>query len=529
VCHLQQVLPAIPAQIHQNYPETRASREKKQPVQGDKSAESEFVRRIKANPFLFTGTIVILVIVIVAFVLVPALPEMGAGGTDLSFGSYDKIPITFVPGNYFSQVYQNLAQDRQADDISAQFRIWREAFERTAAHTGILEEMKKARYAPPEKTVDREVARLPMFQENGRFSVARYERLDSSTRLSLWQQMREDLTEQLYRSDIRELGVPAAEAAFVASMISPQRSFDMTVFPIDEYPDSEVLAYAGANPSLFRVTHLSGITIPDEREARQILRQIQDGSITFEDAAKNTSKDRYAEQGGDMGIKMAWELAAEAPGMEESLVNLAKGETSDVAEINNGTDPSSRWVFFRAEEDSAAADTGDPANLEKIRSYLLQNERGRMEDWAIARADEFTASLEGDDFAGALTGRGLPRRHFGPLPVNYGELELFTPLSSFSISELSGASTNENFWRTAFSTPLNTPSRPIVLGGNVVVLFPLEESSGDDQIRESIESAYTTYWMSIVTERSIQNFFLSNGKLEDRFLESYFNYFTPRN
>ncbi|MDR2159520.1 MAG: SurA N-terminal domain-containing protein [Treponema sp.] len=499
-----------------------AFKEKKQPVKGDASGQSEFVRRIKANPFVFTGTIVILVIVIVAFVLVPALPEMGGGGVDLSFGSYDKIPIIFVPGNYFSQVYQNFAQNRRADDISAQLRIWRDAFEQTVVHTGILEEMKKARYAPPEKTVDREVAQLPMFQENGRFSVARYERLDSSTRLSLWRQMQEDLTEQLYRSDIRGLGTPAAEASFVASMISPRRSFDMTAFPIDDYPDSEVLSYAAENPSLFRVIHLSRITISSEREARQILGQIKDGVITFEDAAKNNSRDRYAEQGGDMGVKMAWELAAEVPDMEESLVNLAKGETSDVAAL------SSDWVFFRAEEDPLAANTEDPANLEKIRSYLLQNERGRMEDWAIARADEFIASLEGNNFIETLIDRGLPRRHFGPLPINYGEIELFTPLSSFGVSELSEASTSENFWQTAFSTPLNTPSRPIVLGSNVIVLFPLEESPGDDQARENIESAYATYWMSLVTDRSIQSFFLNNGKLEDRFLESYLTYFAPR-
>jgi hypothetical protein len=224
---------------------------------------------------------------------------------------------------------------------------------------------------------------------------------------------------------------------------------------------------------------------------------------------------------------MAWELAAEAPGMEESLVNLAKGETSDVVEINTGTASPSNWVFFRAEEDPLEADTGDPANMEKIRSYLLRNERGLMEDRAIARADEFIASLEGN-FIDALTGQGLPLRHFGPLPVYFGDVVLFTPISSFGVSELLDASTNENFWQTAFSTPLNTPSRPIVLGGNVVVLFPLEESSGDEQIRENIESAYTTYWMSIVTERSIQNFFLNNGRLEDRFLESYLNYFIPR-
>jgi hypothetical protein len=503
-----------------------AFRSKKQPVQNDKSGQSEFIRRIKANPFVFTGTIVILVIVVVAFVLVPALPNMGTGGgTDLSFGSYNKIPIAFVPGNYFSQVYQELAKNQRTDDISAQLRIWRDAFEQTVAHTGILEEMKEARYTPPAETVDMRVAQLPMFQENGRFSAARYDRLDGSTRLSLWRQMQEDMTEQLYRSDIRSLGTPAAEASFVASMISPRRSFDMTVFSVDDYPDSEVLSYAEANPSLFRITHFSRISISSERDARQILAQIRDGVITFEDAARNNSKDSYAEQGGDMGVKMVWELAAEVPGMEESLVNLTKGEMSGVTAL------SSDWVFFRAEEDPLAANMEDPANREKFRSYLLQNERGRMEDWAIARADEFIASLEGgsadagDSFIDALVEQGLPRRHFGPLPINYGDVELFTSLSSFGVTELAGGASNENFWQTAFSTPLNTPSRPIVLGGNVLVLFPLEEIPGDDQTREGIESAYTTYWMSIVTDRSIHGFFLNNGKLEDRFIESYINLF----
>jgi hypothetical protein len=229
-----------------------------------------------------------------------------------------------------------------------------------------------------------------------------------------------------------------------------------------------------------------------------------------------------------MGIKMAYELAVEAPGMEAALVELARGEISEVTALASDTGIPSGWAFFRMEEAPFEANMEDPAHLEKIRNYMLRNERGRMEDWAIARADAFIASFEGD-FAGALAEQGLPVRRFGPLPINYGEIELFTPLSSFNVTELAGGAFNENFWQTAFSTPLNTPSRPIVLGGNVLILFPLEESSGDDQTRGYIESAYTTYWMSAVTSRSINNFFLNNGKLEDRFIESYFNYFSPRN
>jgi len=62
-------------------------------------ADSELARRFKTSPLLFIGTFIVLIIVIVAFVLVPAIVPNSRFGrdVDLTFGYYDKIPISYVP------------------------------------------------------------------------------------------------------------------------------------------------------------------------------------------------------------------------------------------------------------------------------------------------------------------------------------------------------------------------------------------------------------------------------------------------
>jgi hypothetical protein len=514
-----------------------ASSGKKQPKEADGSAKSEFIQRFKTNPFIFIGTIVILVIVVVAFVLVPAIvPEVGFGAmTDLNFGAYDKIPITYVPGNYFARVVENMARYMQSslNDGNYQmveYQIWRGAFEETVVHTGILQEMRRAGYTAPQEVVDREVAQLPQFQENGRFSAARYRMLDNTTRMALWRDVQESIAEEQYRSDINNLRISSQEEAFIAAMAKKERRFDMVAFPLDTYPDAEILAYAAANPDLFRVTHLSKLTVnASEREAQQVLASIQDGTMTFEDAARTHSQDTYAERGGDMGIKMAYELTVEVPDAQEraAVIAVPRESYSAIVKVPSG------WAFFRAEETAYPVNTDDAALFEKIRAYVTDFERGRMEDWLINRAQEFIAAVNEGDFDTAAGDQGLTKQSFGPLPLNYGEVNLFTTLSSLSVPELTSttgsnlAGSNEIFWRTAFFTPLNTPSSPLVIGNNVLVLYPLEETDKEEADVENIKSTYSSYWLSYNTDQSTRSYFLSSDKLEDRFLEAFLQFLLP--
>jgi hypothetical protein len=497
-----------------------ASKEKKKQ---DETVKSEFIRRFKANPFVFVGTIVILIIVVIAFVLVPAIvPETQGSGVDLTFGFYNKAPISYVQGNYFWEVQRSLAQQYQSnlDETNYQFvlyQIWRQAFEMAAVQTGVLDEMKRAGYTAPEDVVNREVAQLPQFQENGRFSAAKYRQLDNNSRMSLWRQVQDSIAVEYYVSDITGLKSSSQEVTFISSMASPQRRFDYAVFHLNSYPDSEITAYMKANPRLFRVTHLSRITVSSgEREARQILNSIQEGTTTFEDIAKTSSQDGFSENGGDMGIRMAYELIPDITdeAAREKVINLVQGSFSDVIQLSENN-----WAFFRAEEEPRQADTGDAALMSKIRSYIMSNERGRAEDWLIAEAQKFNADAREKSFDSALADRAMEKKSFGPLPVNYGDTAIFPSVTS-DAPELNGAGTNENFWRAGFTTPLNVPSEPVVIGDNVVVLYPLEETSQDPESAGFIEM-YFSYWLSNASEQTINSHFLTSGKLDDRFRDVF--------
>jgi hypothetical protein len=515
-----------------------ASKEKKQPVREEDPAKGEWIRRFKANPFIFIGTIVILIIVIVAFVLVPAIvPSAGGPQVDLTFGSYDKIPINYVPGNYFAQVQENIARYMQnsINENNYQYmtyQIWREAFEETVMHTAILREMKRAGYTAPEEVVDRNVAQLPQFQENGRFSPSRYRRLDNTSRISLWREVRDSIAESHYREDLAGLRISSKESDFLSNMIARERSFSMTAFPLDSYPNTEVIAYAAAEPDLFRVTHLSKITInSSEREARQVLNSIKDGTKTFEEAAQTQSQDNYADRGGDMGIKMAYELASEVPDAQEreTVIATALGEYSPVVKVPTG------WAFFRAEEAARPVDIAETANIDKIRSYMREFQRGRMEDWLFAQARELISAVGESGFDSALASKGLLKQNFGPLPVNYGgvtmdyqQKNLFTTLSSQSIPELYPAESNDNFWRVAFSTPIGTPSEPLVVENNVLVLYPEEETVKDAAELEGVHTFYTP-WINNNSERSLRSYFINSKRLDDKFIGVFTRYFWNSN
>jgi hypothetical protein len=510
-----------------------ASKQKKQLVHEDNPARGEWIRRFKANPFVFIGTIVILIIVIVAFVVVPALvPEAAGVGADLNFGSYNKVPITYVPGNFFAnrqgilaRWYQNYLDESNPQSISQ--IVWRQAFEETVIHIAILQEMKQAGYVAPEAVVDREVAALPQFQENGRFSVNRWERMDKISRLALWREVQESIAKNHYLEDMMSLRVSSAEGDFIRKMAALERSFGLAVFPLDSYPNEEIRSYAASEPDLFRITHLSRITInSSEREAQQVLDSIKDGTKTFEEAAQTQSQDTYADRSGEMGIRMAYELTSDIPDSQEreSVIATLPGEYSPVVKVPTG------WAFFRAEEAVYPADTTDTANLDKIRYYMNRFARGRIEDWLFERARLFISDVEERNFDTVLEEWGMQKRDFGPLPLNYGEVTIdyqgvnqFPTLSAQSISELIPAKTNENFWRTAFFTPLGSPSEPLVIENNVVVLYPREETTKDAADTEGIAAFYST-WISNNAETSLRSHFISNEKLEDKFFETYMQY-----
>jgi hypothetical protein len=506
-----------------------ASKERKQSERNinkaDNSDMSEIMHRLKTHPFLFIGTLVVLVIVIVAFVLVPAIvPSEASGGGELIFGYYNKVPIKYVTNNYFYQVQQSLYQSQRPDPddpnfMSIMMNIWRQAFEEAAVRIAILEEMKQAGFIAPENVVDREMAELAMFQENGRFSSARYRSLDNSTRMNIWKQVQESYILQTYITDLENINSSSNEVSFVANMASPVRSFDLAVFPLDSYPDSEVAAYIQSYPDKFSVINLSRITITSsEREGRQILDSIKNGATTFEEAAINYSQDWAAERGGDMGTMMGFELDYEIADerTRSSVINMPKGELSELINNNSG------WSIYRANETVHPADLNDTTQKTKVKNYLMSFMRGVAEDWVIANAEKFCSQVRERGFDSAIAAQRLTKQSFGPLPLNYGNFVLFESIRSSGIPELEDAGNNQFFWKAAFSTPLNSPSTPLVIGDNVIVLFPQEETPEEEDELEYIR-AYYPYWAESTVQDNFYQYFLLNEKMDDRFFDTFFS------
>jgi hypothetical protein len=148
-----------------------------------------------------------------------------------------------------------------------------------------------------------------------------------------------------------------------------------------------------------------------------------------------------------------------------------------------------------------------------------------MENWAIEKAESFIALVNESDFYEALSLQKIQSRSFGPVPINYGNVELFTTLQSQSVPELAGSAENENFWKAAFSTPVGTPSQWIVQGSNVLVLFPVEEIEAEASKQEDVASNYSAYWLDYMLGQSMQQFFMNSPKMEDKFMDVYFRYF----
>ena len=497
-----------------------ASKEKKQPEKQDNSSKSEIMHRLKTHPFLFIGTVVVLVIVVVAFVFVPAIVPNTQGGGDLVFGYYNKAPIKYVRDNYFYNTLQNYERNRQrgsdeANDYYMMYMIWSRAYQDTIIHMGMLDEMKQAGYIAPESVIDREVAK--QFQENGKFSVSRYRSLDNSTRRSIWRQVNDSVTTTHYARDLLDIKPASGEASFVSAMASPQRTFELAVFPFSSYPDSEVISYTKENAALFRITHLSKITITSgEKEAQQILDSVKNGVSTFEEAVKTNSQDEYAEKDGDMGIKMAHELSSEISDEQarEKIINLPKGSLSDLVQVSSG------WAFFRAEEAVQAMNANDITQIDRVRNYIMRFARGRAEDWLVAEAEIFCARVKATNLDTALFAGNITKRSFGPIPLNYGDTALFNTIRTAGIPELERAGTSQAFWKAAFNTSLKSPSNPFVFEENVIVLFPVEESSADENTVEFIEM-YHPYRISENFDNLLRTYFITNEKLDNRFDQTF--------
>jgi peptidyl-prolyl cis-trans isomerase D len=492
--------------------------------------------RRHTNKFLYIGTVILLVITIVAFVFVPATGSMDSGG-ELTFGSWNGKPIAFVQGGIFqAQVQQIKAQleSQGYKDTGDQFfayQVWRRAFDNTAIHLALLDRAQSAGIDASESYIDAQMIKNPAFSENGTFSKRRYREASNAVKLALRKEIKENTLKNRYVSDVTSFIASKAETDFLTSLASSQRSIEYVAFAFADYPDSERIAFAKANPSFFKQVRLSRVTMTSSRkDTEQVLEKVKSGSLSFEEAAKNHSKDSYASKGGDMGAQSVWQLKGELKSDAdlEAVISLAKGQLSAVYETLAGS-----WIFFRVDETPTEPDFASAELLRSVSDYLNRNEKGRIEDWIVAKADSF-AQAASTDFASAAAKAGYPVKTTKPFPLNYGKaldvgyFSLLGALDTTDLVELRGADSNERFLTSVFSLPAGGVSKPVVINDYAIVLRVKEILDSKSDEAGLLAMYYPTIIQQNVSSELAEGL-LKDPKLKDDFVAAFSKVYAQSN
>jgi len=492
------------------------------------------------NTGLYAGTIFVLVIVVIAFIFVPMGTGRGPsdGGRSLTFGKYADKPITYGQGSYMALQVRDLNDRLRNQGLTEDnyqlfaYQVYRGAFERTVLRYGVLDEARRSGLAVTEPWIDKRVIEDPAFQENGKFSAQRYHDASLSEKLSVRNEIRDNVLYQAYLGDVLGTGPSSKEVAFVKAMAKETRTVEYAALPLAKYPDSEVETWGKAHADLFRSLTLARITVESgEADAKKLIKNIQDGKTTFEAAAKASSKDAYAAKGGSAGARFFFEVSSElaVKADADKVAALKKGELSPALKTTSGA-----WVFFKAEAEAVPADFAQGSTVAAVRSYLNGRERGVIEDWAIAQAKGALANAA--SFEATAKKAGMVVKTVGPFPLNYGDLTLslygqtaplFKGIDTKDSPELAGASTNEKFLSTAFSLAPGAVSEPFIVGDNVIVLKGKAAGTlKDDEV--AIIDFYYPYFAQSGASSEIRDLFIKSPKLKDDFAEVFGKYFRPQ-
>ncbi len=483
-------------------------------------------KRKESHPLLYVFSVVVLVIIVVTFVGSPVAGRISGPGS-IVFGSYAGREIAYQPGNYFAQQRDRLAEQlRQSgknENVESQvFSIWRQAFDQTVLHTAILLQVERARLQVSDNRVDRAIIASSVYSENGKFSEELYRKASLEERMRTRKLIREQLMVDQYTLDLFT-GITSSdqERAFIAAMAKNERSFDFASFNFASYPTDEIKKYAAANIARFRKIKVSRILIKSsESEAAAIRRKLQDRSASFEELARAYSKDSYAEKGGDMGWRYAYDLEADFDKKEQvqDVMALKAGEISDVLKASFG------WMIFRCDAEAVDPDLAETTVLDTVKNYLLRYERGKVEDYFMGIAGKMSRRSGEIGFATAAREANAPVAQTTWFPINLQNTFVLAPVKAIPDSATPpSAAYSEEFFTKAFSLAKDQVSSPVVLDDRIVVL----KLTGERRMPEAnsqLMNNFTDYLANQSLQVDLQAQLLDPKLLQDNFFDAFTRY-----
>jgi hypothetical protein len=500
-------------------------------------AYSETVeKRRTTHPLMYAGLVVLLVVIVVTFVLAGPGGPLGRGGGGASgslvFGSYQGREIAYYQGSYFAQERDRIASQvaksstSQADTEAMTQSIWYQAFLSTAEHMAILAQVEQAGGVVTEDAVDKALLGHGAYlDEDGKFSETRYRATAASERANTRSITRESLLSGIFVTDVL-YGVKdgARETEFLKSMALPERSFQFVSWPFSSFPADAVRAFGEANTSRFQRIKLSRILVKSsESQASEILKKIEEKTSTFEELARTYSKDTYADKGGDMGWRYAYDVEADFDAREtaQKVLTLKAGELSQVLKGTFG------WLIYRCDSEAVPADFTNETVQQDVKTYITTYEKGKIEDYFNERAGQLSRRAAEAGFDRAVKEMGLKAVATEYFPVNLSGIFSFAPVKANPDTETpTNAAYSEDFFFRAFSLGKDQVSAPIILDDRILVL----KLAGERQLPESTASLlgnYVSYLASQSVQTDLAQALLTTDRLKDDFAATFSKYFAP--
>lgn len=442
------------------------------------------------------GGIIILLFAAFVFVLVPALAGQSDASSLPEYGSYNGVPIKFEEGTEFYQLANQAVQrmQQQGYDFNQEYSslyyslAFTQAFNQVVGPMALRDMTASSGYIVGEKLLDRALIER-YYNEAGNYSQAAYNATPEKVKRENQTRTENDLEAQrsyedlfgtfatLGKAKLYGLKASSAEIEFIRKMGEDLHGFEYVTFDMRQYPDEKTKEFAEANKDKFAKYDLTVITLDDEAKAKDVLKRLSNSEITFDDAVTSYSTKILGNSDTGKITQNRRHQIAEQFKDEAALkkvLALSSGGTSEAVELNNG------WAIFRCDGEAVPCDTEDADELRVVSGYIFSHEKGLVEDYYNAIANDFIAAAATSDFDEARSKFEKAKGTIAPFALNYNNTTLVGRSSLGDTAELSGATTNENFLKTAFSLKQGEISAPLVLSSsnNIVVLRCTEIEKG---------------------------------------------------
>ena len=492
---------------------------------------------MKKNTSYTIGAVIVLLICAFCFVAVPAFTGADSTRTIPAFGKYNGHEIKYDQNSDF---YNIVAQDMQIYEYNKvkvtadlQKSVFESAYKTLVLKYAYDDFVKASGYVVPSYTLTRELINN-YYSEGGEYSSALYKQVSDEDKRSIQKATEESLySGRLYddlfgseevvgKHSVFGLKESDAELDFLRDYNSEKRGFDMAVFNLSDFPVEEKVKFAKENSEKFIGYDVSIITVDDKSTAQTVAKRIANNEITFEDAIAEYSNKLLTNTEGKFNGNYQYQL-------ESILYN--KEDISKISELEVGANTDAIQTFlgyslFKLNSSKTQPDFNSDSILFDINSYINNYEKNLIEDYFIAKGNDFAANAAGKDFEAACTAAGAEYVQIEPFPLNYGSIDIAESVYT-GLTGLQYADTDESFLKTAFSLSKDEFSSPILLSGNCVAVLKYT-TDGSDSVNTTSPFALSS--LEKYDQSDVNNsIFKDTKKFVDNFSDVYKKYFGSSN